>query len=114
MTNLDMTGFDITSFDMKSFDMTTFDMTSFDMGVGDFERIHLRSNKYSAESNSIFCSAKKNLSKFFVRATKYTKMFGPSCSLFWHIDIENLLIRLKAVMVALEISETEDSVENFE
>ena len=36
-------------------------------------------------------------------------MFGPSCSLFWHIDIENLLIRLKAVMVSLKTSENEDS-----
>ena len=57
----------------------------------------------------IFVFAAKNiLSNFFVRAIKYTKMFGPLCSLFCHIDIENLLIRLKAVMVSLKTSETED------
>ena len=58
--------------------------------------------------NRLFWIAKIILSKFFVRGTKYTKMFGSSCSLFWHIDIENLLIRLKAVMVSLKTSETED------
>ena len=56
-----------------------------------------------------FCSTKKILSKFFVRGTKYTKMFGLSCSLFWHIDIENLLSSLKAAMVCLKTSKTEDS-----
>ena len=59
--------------------------------------------------NRLFWIAKIILSKFFVRGTKYTKMFGSSCSLFWHIDIENLLIRLKAVMVSLKTSENEDS-----
>ena len=59
--------------------------------------------------NRLFWIAKIILSKFFVRGTKYTKMFGSSCSLFWHIDIENLLIRLKAVMVSLKTSENKDS-----
>ena len=61
-----------------------------------------------------FCSAKNILSEIFVRATKYTKLFGPLSSLFWHIYIENLLIRLKAVMVSLEISETENSAKFLE
>ena len=64
--------------------------------------------------NRLFCSAKNILSKFFVRATKYIKMFRLLSSLFWHIDIENLFIRLKAVMVSLKTSETEDFEENFE
>ena len=57
----------------------------------------------------LFCSAKKILSKFFVSATKYTKISGPLSSWFWHIDIENLLIHLKAVMVSLKTSEIKDS-----
>ena len=58
--------------------------------------------------NRLFCSAKNILSKIFVRATKCTKMFGLLPSLFWHIDNENLLSRLKAVMVSLKTSKTED------
>ena len=59
--------------------------------------------------NWLFCSAKKILSNFFVRATKYTKISGPLSFWFWYWYIENLLIRLKAVMVSLKTSETEDS-----
>ena len=40
-------------------------------------------------------------------------MFGLLSSLFWHIDNENLLSRLKAAMVSLKTSETEDR-QNFE
>ena len=53
--------------------------------------------------NRLFCSAKKILSNFFVRATKYTKISGPLSFWFWYWYIENLLIRLKAVMVSLKI-----------
>ena len=59
--------------------------------------------------NRLFCSAKNILSKNFVRATKYTKMFGLLSSLFWHIDNEHLLSRLKAAMVSLKTSATEDN-----
>ena len=55
--------------------------------------------------NRLFCSAKNILSKNFVRATKYTKMSRLLSGLFWHIDIKNLLNRLKAAMVSLETSE---------
>ena len=64
-------------------------------------------------SRSTFCSAKNILSTFFVRATKYTKMFGLLSSLFWHIDIENLLSRLKAAMVSSKTPETEDHFFSF-
>ena len=59
--------------------------------------------------NRFFYKAKKIVSKFFGRATKYTKLFGPLSSVFWHIDIENLLIRLKAAIVSLKTAKTYDS-----
>ena len=57
--------------------------------------------------NRLFCSAKKILSKFFVRTTKYTKISVLLSSLFWHIDIENLFNRFKAAMVSLETYENQ-------
>ena len=40
-------------------------------------------------------------------------MFGLLSSLFWHIDIENLLSRLKAAMVSSKTPETEDHFFSF-